>query len=72
MNENTINFERSDRFEPQLGWILIDHETLLRDLSDEQIVMIIFHKAVIRTNLWLYRKHIPDNIRDWVNPETIS
>jgi hypothetical protein len=60
-----MEFERSDRFEPDLDWEVVDHDTLLRELTDEQITMMIFYKATIRTHTHLYRRIIPAEIKDW-------
>lgn len=59
-----MNFECSERCGTG-EWTTIDHETLLRECTDEQITMMIFYKATIRTAKKLYRRVIPEVIPDW-------
>jgi hypothetical protein len=60
-----MEFERQDRFDPDAPWEMIDHLTLLREMTDEQITMMIFYKAIVRTHSYLYRRYIPAVITDW-------
>lgn len=62
---DTILFERSPKANPDAGWEAVNHETLLRELTDEQITMMIFYVATIRTPQYLYRKVVPSVIKDW-------
>ena len=60
-----MDFERSDRFDTEEKWDKVNHETLLRECTDEQITMMILYKATVRTTRYLYRRHIPAIITDW-------
>lgn len=60
-----MEFEMSDRFADTEDWEMVTHEKLLRECSDEQITMMIFYKATVRTTLYLVRRRIPENIPDW-------
>jgi len=66
-----MEFERCDKFEID-AWEIINHETLLREVTDEQITMMIFYKATVRTGLYLYRRHIPEFIKDWAHPPVVE
>ena len=46
-------------------WQPIDTDTLQREMSNDQIDMMIWFKAVIRTATAKYRRHIPEVIKDW-------
>lgn len=61
---DTILFERSPKFNPG-EWEPVDHETLLRECTDEQITMMLLYVATVRTPQYLYRKVVPAVIKDW-------
>jgi hypothetical protein len=63
-----MNFEKCPHCSSQ--WQPIDHEALLREVTNDQLDMMIWHKATIRTATASYRRHIPEHIKDWAKPET--
>lgn len=59
-----MEFERCMKCsDPQ--WEVIDHDTLLAQVSNDLIDMMIWFKAVVRVGIYEYRRHIPENIPDW-------
>lgn len=59
-----MDFERCSRYGLD-EWAIIDTDTLLKEVSNEQIDMMIFFKATVRLGDYQYRRHIPANIIDW-------
>lgn len=58
-----MEFERCPMYSSE--WEIIDTETLLREVTNELIDMMIWFKATVRTGNAQYRRHIPDQIKDW-------
>jgi len=51
------------------NWEIISTETLLKEVSNELIDMMIWYKATIRIGNKKYRRHIPKVVIDWAKKE---
>lgn len=46
-------------------WIVIDTETLLSEVPDYQIEVMIWTTKIVQVGSYQYRRYIPAVIRDW-------
>lgn len=60
-------FERCERClaSEEEEWEEISHEILRQECTNEQIEMMIWNKAVVRSGRYKYRRQIPVEVVDW-------